>query len=140
MAEPAGGVLPRPDQGGADAAPLEPLEDLEMVEQGHAWEMVADLGRVGRAAVQEYVADRPAVEPGDQQHLASVLLPGKPIGEEAPLPEDRHQRGEVGRSGSPDLHRTQGSAVVRLLEAAPHPATLAGPGGHRHRLFAPSVG
>jgi len=75
MAEPACGVLARLDQGGADAAPLEPLEDLEMVEQGHAWEVVADLGRVGRAAVQEYVADRPAVEPGDQQHPASVLLP-----------------------------------------------------------------
>jgi hypothetical protein len=130
MAEPAGGVLPRLDQGGADAAPLEPLEDLEMVEHGHAWEVVADLGLVGRAAVQEHVADRPAVEPGDQQHPASVLLPGQPVGEELPLPEDRHQRGEIGRSGSPDLHRTQGSAVVRHLEAAPHPATLAGPGDH----------
>jgi hypothetical protein len=130
MAEPAGGVLPRLDKGGADAAPLEPLEDLEMVEHGHAWEVVTDLRLVGRAAVQEHIADRPAVEPGDQQHPASVLLPGQPVGEEVSLPEDRHQRGEIGRSGSPDLHRTQGSAVVRLLEAAPHPATLAGPGDH----------
>ena len=56
MAEPAGGVLPHPDQGGADAAPLEPLEDLQMVEHGHAQEVEADLGRVGRAAVQEHVA------------------------------------------------------------------------------------
>jgi hypothetical protein len=101
-----------------------------MVEQGHAREVVADLGRVGRAAVQEHVTDRPAVEPGGQKHPASVLLPGQPVGEEAPLPKDRHQLGEVGRSGSPDLHRTRGSAVVRLLEAAPHPATLAGPGDH----------
>jgi hypothetical protein len=130
MAEPAGGVLPRLDQGGADAAPLESLEDLEMVEHGHAREVAPDLGRVGRTAVQEHVADRPAVEPGDQQHPASVLLPGKPVGEEVPLPEDRHQRGEIGRSGSPDHHHTQGSAVVRHLEAAPHPATLAGPGDH----------
>jgi hypothetical protein len=92
--------------------------------------VAADLGRVGRDAVQEHVADRPTVEPGHQQHPTSVLLPGKPVGEEVPLPEDRHQCGEVGRSGSPDLHRTQGSAVVRQLEAAPHPATLAGPGDH----------
>jgi hypothetical protein len=106
VAEPAGGVLPRPDRGGADAAPLQPLEDLEMVQHGHAREVAADLGLVGRAVVQEHVADRPAVGPGDQQHPTSIPLPGQPVGEEMPLPEDRHQRHEVGRGGPPDLHLT----------------------------------
>ena len=122
MAEPAGGVLPRLDQGGADAAPLEPLEDLEMVEHGHAWEVVADLGLVGRAAVQEHVADRPAVEPGDQQHPASVLLPGQPVGEEVPLPEDRHQRGEIGRrlAGPPPHPGVRRRPTSRSCAASGH--------------------
>jgi hypothetical protein len=79
-----------------------------MVEHGHAREVAADLRLAGRAAVQEHVANWPAVEPGDQQDPASVLLSGQPVGEEVPLPEDRHQRREVGHGGSPDLHVTQG--------------------------------
>ena len=78
VAEPARGVFPRPDQDGADAAPLQPLGDLEMVEHGHAREVAVDLRLAGRAAVQEHVANWPAVEPGDQQDPASVLLPFGP--------------------------------------------------------------
>jgi hypothetical protein len=49
----------------------------------HAVQLVRGVGEqsaVGRAMVQEHVADRPAVEPGDQQDPASVLLPGQPVG------------------------------------------------------------
>ena len=101
--------------------PLEPAEDLEVDEHGHAGEVPADLRLLGRAAVNEHVANRPAVEPGDQQHPASAVLSGQAVGEEVPLPEDRHERGQVGLGGLPDLHVT----VVRLLEGDPHPATLA---------------
>ena len=121
VAQPAGGVLPRLDQGAADAAPLKPAEDLEVDEHGHAGEMPADLRFVGRAAVNEHVANGPAVEPGDQQHPASAVLSGQTVGKEVPLPEDRHERGQITFGGLPDLHVT----VVRLLEGDPHPATLA---------------
>jgi hypothetical protein len=54
--------------------------------------------------IQEHVNDWPAVEPGDQQHPTTAMLSGEAVGEEVPLPEDRHERGEVGIGGLPDLH------------------------------------
>jgi hypothetical protein len=75
----------------------------------HAVQLVRGVGEqsaVGRAMVQEHVADRPAVEPGDQQDAAPGPLPGQVLGEEPPLADRRHQRGEVGVGRGSDLHHT----------------------------------
>jgi hypothetical protein len=58
----------------------------------------------GGFAVQVHVADRPAVDQGDQQDPDPGSLAGQAAGEEVPLPQRHHQRGQVGVGPGPDLH------------------------------------
>ena len=76
-------------------APQRP-DHLQMAEFGHTGKVPADLGVVGRLPRQEPVADRAAVQPGHQQHPATVLLAGQVVGEVMTLPEDRDERLKVG--------------------------------------------
>jgi hypothetical protein len=84
--------------------PLERPQDLQVLQPWRPGKVAADLGLLGRLARQVPVADRVAIEPGNQQQPIPALLPGQVVGEEVALPEDRHQRGKVGMGRWPDLH------------------------------------
>jgi hypothetical protein len=109
--------------GGADAAPPEWSEDLQVVELGHAGQMPADLGLLGRLAVQEYLADRAALQPGHQEHPATALLPRQAVGEPVALSKPRHERGKVGVGRPPDLqvrsHEVEASNPVKPVYLFP---------------------
>jgi len=74
-----------------------------VVEPGHTGKVPADLGLLGRLALQEHLADRLALEPGHQQHPAAALLPREAVGEEVALSQDSHERGKVGIGRRPDV-------------------------------------
>jgi len=96
VAEPAGGGLGRPDQGRADSPPPQRPYHLQVAELRHAGQAPADLGILGRLPRQEPVADRAAVQPGDQQHPATVVLASQVVGEVVALPEGCRERVKVG--------------------------------------------
>ena len=80
-----GGALGRADQGRADPLSPERPEDLQVVEPGHPRKMPADLGLLGRLALQEHLAGRAAVQLGHQHHPATALLPRQAVGEPVAL-------------------------------------------------------
>ena len=120
----AGGRWPRPHRSGPCRSPVPRV--ARGPPGGRAWargKLPADLGLVGRLALHEYLADRPAVEPGHQQHPATVLLPRQAVGEPVALAQDHHQRSKVGVGRRADLgrcsHEVQPSDPVEPSTIAP---------------------
>ena len=100
-----------------------------MVKLGHAGEMPADLGLLGRLEVQEQLADRAALQPGHQHHPATALLPHQAVGEPVALSQGRHEAGQVVIRCRSDLqvrsHEREASDPV--MPVYPEPRPLAAP-------------
>ena len=101
---PAGGVLTRVDEGGADTPPLQGPHDLQVIELRDAGKVPANLRHVGWLTQQIHITDGTVSQPGDEQHATPLVLASQTVGEEITLSEGRHERDKVGSGPWPDLH------------------------------------
>jgi hypothetical protein len=95
-----------------------------VIQLGHAGKLPANLGLGGRPAVQEHLADRPALQPGHQHYPATALLARQAVGEPVALTEDCHQRGRAGVGRRPDLQVRGHEVRLAILQS---PSTCSAP-------------
>jgi hypothetical protein len=105
VAEPPQQVLGDPHDLRTDALAAQRRQHFEMAQQRYAGKVPPNVRLLGGLQPQVHVADQPPVDERDEQHAPPGVLAGQPVGEEAPLAEDGHQRREVGPARDPDVNR-----------------------------------